>query len=253
MARLSQIPMLLVLVLHGIAHSQNAPLPAAGNSRIYILLKPILADPGAARDAFSQRMAALGALNLQFVSGANAARCEAPSVAQPLIAADQDVSAVLPIDSAAAPAPPTAPQAPVFSTPPYMPGPQAMPFPSAAPMGGGMSAGMALLTDLAGSMVVKLLSPAASCKIRLAGEPVVISSAGGTGAFEVKASGNCAWMATSTADWLQLKTEAKASGAVAITFTATPNTGGPRQAVVVIQAVAGMPQLKGHTVLVVRQ
>jgi hypothetical protein len=120
-------------------------------------------------------------------------------------------------------------------------------------MAGGMSAGMAMLTDFAGSLVVKLLTPGSSCKIRLHGPAPAAPAAGGAGAFEVKASGNCAWQAVSTADWLQVKTEVNATGTVALVYTAARNSSGHRQAVVVIQPVAGMPPLRGHTVVLVGQ
>jgi hypothetical protein len=120
-------------------------------------------------------------------------------------------------------------------------------------MGGGMSAGMAMLTDFAGNLVVKLLAPGSSCKIRLHGSAAAIASAGGAGAFEVKSSGNCAWQAVSTADWLQVKTEVNTAGTVAVVYTAARNSGAHRQAVVVIQPVIGLAPLKGHTVTVVAQ
>ena len=97
-------------------------------------------------------------------------------------------------------------------------------------MGGGMNMGMALLTDVAGSVIVKMLSP---------------------GSIDVKASGSCAWQAVSTADWLQLKSEVNAAGTVSVVYTAAPGLNARRQAVIVIQPVAGMPPLKGQTVVVV--
>jgi hypothetical protein len=256
MARQLNPTLLLSLMLAGVLAGQPAQPPAAGNSRIYILLKPSVASPGDARDAFSQRMAALGAINLQFVTGANAARCDAPAAAQTAIGADQDVSGVLPVMDAAAPGAPGAPspsQAPVFTTPPYIPPQQPMPYPGNVPMGSGMSAGMAMLTDFAGNMLVKLLAPGTSCKIRLQTNAPAIPASGGAGAFEVKATGNCAWQAVSTADWLQVKTEVNATGTVTMVYTAARNTGEHRQAVVVIQPVAGMAPLKGHTVMLVVQ
>jgi hypothetical protein len=120
-------------------------------------------------------------------------------------------------------------------------------------MGGGMNAGMAMLTDFAGNILVKLLAPASSCKIRLHGPAPAIPAAGGSGAFEVKASGNCAWQAISTAGWLQVKMDVYAAGMTAVTFTAGGNSSGRRQAVVVIQPVAGLAPLKGHTVMLVGQ
>jgi hypothetical protein len=260
---------LLMLGLAGALFAQSPQPPPAGNPRIYILLKPTVTEPGAARDAFAQRMAALGAVNLQFVSGANAARCEAPATAQAGILSDADVSAVLPIDgnpSATSavqapvpapvllppPPPPPPPQGAVF-TPPYIPPQQPVPISAGVPMGGGMNAGMAMLTDFAGSMVVRLLSAGSTCKIRLHGRAPAIPASGGAGAFEVKASGNCAWQAVSTADWLQVKTEANTSGTVAVVYKAAGISGGHRQAVIVIQPVAGMAPLKGHTVILVDQ
>jgi hypothetical protein len=255
-------------MLAGALRGQTPQPPAAGNSRIYILLKASVASPGAARDAFSQRMAALGVINLQFVTNANAARCEAPAAAQAAIGADADVAGVLPMDAgspaapaAVAPAPVAPPlvvapppvPGPIFSTPPYIPPQQTIPISAGVPMAGGMSAGMAMLTDFAGSMVVKLLTPGSSCKIRLRGPIPSIPAEGGAGAFEVKASGNCAWQAVSTADWLQVKTEVNAAGTVAVAYTAARNPTGRRQAAVVIQAFAGMGPLRGHTVMLVGQ
>jgi hypothetical protein len=234
-------------------------------ARVYLLLKPGVADPGPAHDAFTQRVAALGAINLQFVSGTNAAKCEVPPALQAALGSDPDVTAVLPIDQGLAPSPapppPSAPivspmpplPGPVFSTPPYIPPQQPMSISPSMPVGGGMSAGMAMLTDFAGNMVVKLLNPGLSCKIRLSRTVPAISPSGGSGAFEVKASGNCAWQAVSTADWLHVKTEANTGGTVAVIYSATPNSTGHRQAVVVLQPVAGMAALKGHTVMLVGQ
>jgi hypothetical protein len=281
---------MLMLILAGGGLGQTPPPPAAsntgvsnpsvgntsigntsiGNSRIYILLKPSVAQPGDAHDAFPRRMAELGVTNLQFVTGAYAARCEAPVSAQPSIAADADVTGVLPMDAATQATPPAGPpalpppavpvpvtpppiQGPVLSTPPYMPPPQSIPISAGVPVGGGMNAGMTMLTDLAGTVVVKLLTPGSSCKIRVRGQAQTIPAAGGEGAFEVKASGNCAWQAVSTADWLHVKSEVNVAGGVAVIYTAARNPGGHRQAVVVIQPVAGMAPLKGHTVASVAQ
>jgi len=258
---------LLMLGLAGALFAQSPQPPPSGNPRIYILLKPTVTEPGAARDALVQRMTALGAVNLQFVSGANAARCEAPATAQAAILSDADVSAVLPIDGSlsatsavpapapvppAPPPPPPPPQGAVF-TPPYIPPQQPVPISAGVPMGGGMNAGMAMLTDFAGSMVVRLLSAGSTCKIRLHGRAPAIPVSGGAGAFEVKASGNCAWQAVSTADWLQVKTQANTSGTVAVVYKAAGISGGHRQAVIVIQPVAGMAPLKGHTVILADQ
>src|SRR5438094_7610072 len=157
MTRRLQPVLLLLMMLAGAAHGQSPQPVVAGNSRIYILLKPALAEPGAARDAFTQRMGALSVVNLQFITGANAARAEAPAAAQPAIGADADVSGVLPLDAALPPAPPVATlPGPVISTPPYFPPQQTIPISAGVPMGGGMSAGMAMLTDVAGNVVVKL-------------------------------------------------------------------------------------------------
>lgn len=266
MARRLPVTIFLVLMLAAAGHGQTPPSFSAGITRIFILLKPSLAEPGAARDAFAQRMAALGVVNLQFITGVSAVRCEAPASAQSAISVDSDVSGVLSVDSAPGPvsglappspvAPPSAPT-PVIATPPYMPPQQTMPISTGIPMGGGpgggMSAGMAILTDLAGNVVVKLFTPASGCKVRLHRPAVPIPSAGGAGAFEVKASGNCAWQAVSTADWLRVKTEVNSAGTVAVTYSAPTNSGVPRQAVVVIQPVGGMGSLNGHTVMLVAQ
>src|ERR1035438_1269759 len=116
-------PILLALMLAVAGHGQTPQPPAPGFGRVYILLKPNLAEPGATRDAFAQRMAALGVVNLQFVTGANAARGDAPAAAQAAVSADADVSGVLPVDAAPLPAPaaPLPVQVPILSTPPYMP------------------------------------------------------------------------------------------------------------------------------------
>lgn len=249
----------MILASASLLHSQPAP---STTSKVYLLLKPAVAEPGASRDAFVERMTNLGAQNLQFVTGANAARCDATLEAQQAIAKDTDVASVLPIDAPPAPqnAPPNSvnPTAPLstppasISTPPYI-APPAMPIGGPIPVGGGMSLGMAMVTDFAGSVVVKLLSPGASCKIKLDTKSSVLPTAGGTGAFEVNASGNCAWLAVSTADWLTVKSDVSASGKFTIVYTASANPGGHRQAVIVIQPVSGMPPLKGRTVLVVSE
>jgi len=259
MASRFQTPLLAMLILAVAALGQTPQPPAAGNSRIYILLKPSVADPGAARDAFAQRMATLGAINLQFVGTANAARCEVPAAAQAAIGSDPDVAGVLPIDAAPATAPPTAPPtlppapSPAIATPPYFPPPPNIPISAGAPMGGGMNAGITMLTDFAGNVVVKLLTPGTACKIRIHGQVPVIPASGGSGAFEVSASGNCAWQAVSTADWLRVKSDINANGTVAVVYSASGNSSGHRQAVVVIQPFAGMAALKGHTVVLVGQ
>jgi len=257
--------LLLILAVAGIGRTQAPAAP--GTARIYLLLKPGVSDPGAAHDAFTQRMTALGATNLQFVSGTNAAKCEVPSAVQSALGSDPDVAAVLPIDataSSASPAPPISSAAPppgsslpplpgpVFSTPPYIPPQPPMSISPSMPVGGGMNAGMAMLSDFAGNLVVKLLSPVSACKIRLSGAAPAISAQGGSGAFEVKASGNCAWQAVSTADWLHVKTEVNAAGTVAVVYSASASPSGHRQAIVVIQPVAGIA-LKGHTVMLVGQ
>jgi hypothetical protein len=298
MSRRIHTPFFLMLILAGGGLGQTPPPPAAANTRIYILLKPRVAEPGDARDAFAHRMADLGVINLQFVTGAAAARCEAPVSAQTAIGADADVTGVLPMDAAtqatppaappAAPAPVTPPptqgpapatppptqgpapvtpppsqgpapvtppptQGPIISTPPYIPPQQSIPISAGVPMGAGMSAGMAMLTDFAGSMVVKLLTPGSSCKIRLHGPAPAIPAAGGEGAFEVKATGNCAWQAVSTADWLHVKSEVNVAGTVVVLYSAAKNPGEHRQTVVVIQPVAGLAPLKGHAVTLVAQ
>jgi hypothetical protein len=267
-----QVRVLLVLLLAGAGLGQTPPPPGASNSRIYILVKAGVAEPGAGHDAFAQRMTAMGVLNLQFVTGANAVRCEAPAAAQAAIAADADVTGVLPLDAAPTLAPaiigPATPTpvplpGPVVATPPYIPPQPGIPITNGVPIGGvpiggvpiggGLSAGMTMLTDFAGNVVVKLLTPGASCKIHLHSVAPAIPAAGGAGAFEVKASGNCAWQAVSTAGWLQVRADVNAAGTTAVTYAAAANSSGSRHAVVVIQPVAGLAPLKGHTVILVSQ
>jgi hypothetical protein len=207
-------------------------------------------------------MTALGAVNVQFVTGTNAVRCEARTTAQAALAADADVAAVLPMDGTVPPSPPQSPNAapvpapvpapPPQALPPYIPA-APMPFPAAVPVGGGMSMGMTMLTDFAGTLAVKLLAPPPACRIRLRDTLVVLPAAGGAGALEVRASGSCAWQAVSTSDWLRVKSEVNANGTVAITYSAAGNSGGHRQGAVIIQAVAGAPGLKGRTVALVAQ
>jgi hypothetical protein len=112
---------------------------------------------------------------------------------------------------------------------------------------------MTVLTDFASGVVVKMLNPAPSCKIKLPKSISTIAASGGNGAFEVHASGSCAWQAVSTADWLKVKTDVYANGSAAVTFTATPSASGNRQGAILIQPLAGMPPIKGHSVQLVEQ
>ncbi len=251
---------LAMILLSAAGWSQTPPPATANNAKVYLLLKPGAGEGAAARDSFTQRMTALGAVNVQFVTGTNAVRCEAPTTAQTAMAADADVAAVLPMDGTAATSPPQSPNAapvpapPPQALPPYIPPPAApMPFPAAVPVGGGMSMGMTMLTDFAGTLAVKLLAPPPACRIRLRDTLVVLPAAGGAGALEVRASGSCAWQAVSTSDWLRVKSEVNANGTVAITYSAAGNSGGHRQGAIIIQAVAGAPGLKGRTVALVAQ
>ncbi len=164
-----------------------APGPAPAALKIYLLLKPALAEAGEARDAFTTRMAALNVSNLQFLAGTNAAKCEAPVSSLAAIAQDAGVAGVLPIepgkDADAAPPSPNPPQPmqtgaagpPPSIIPPVTPPfagmqtsmPIGMGMGGAIPLGGGMSMGLAVLTDFASGVVVKMLNPGPSCKIRL--------------------------------------------------------------------------------------
>lgn len=260
-SKLTNTLMLLALLASLAPGQQPSKAPA-----IFILLKPALNQPGPAREAFLLRILTLGAGNVHFVdaAGATAVRCTAPSIANPAIAADPDVAAVLPIDeptpSDPIPAPNavTAPQ--IGATPPpYTPQPQT--FPAGIGMGaglgmpgaGGMNMGMAMLTDIAGSVIVKLLTPAPGCKISLSSHPPPFPARGGSGAFEVKASGNCAWQAVSTAGWLQIPAGVQGPGKAAVNFTVLPHAAGKRQAAVVLQAVSGTGPLRGKTVLMLNQ
>src|ERR1022692_445184 len=63
MVRQLHPPVVLLVLLAVAGYGQTPQPPAAGYSRIYILLKPAVAEPGAARDAFAQRLAAFGVIN----------------------------------------------------------------------------------------------------------------------------------------------------------------------------------------------
>src|SRR5215469_3015720 len=108
-------------------------------------------------------MAALNVSNMEFVAGANAAKCEAPVSSLPALAQDVDVAGLLPVETgkdsdhaplALNPLPPAAsviappPVAPPI-TPPFAGMQTSMPVGMAGPipLGGGMSVGMAVLTD----------------------------------------------------------------------------------------------------------
>jgi hypothetical protein len=112
---------------------------------------------------------------------------------------------------------------------------------------------MAALTDFASGVVVKMLSPGQSCKIRLSKAVVAAPATGGGGAIEVRASGNCAWQAVSTSDWLKVKNNVYGSGTSAVAFTVTANASGHRQAAILIQPLAGTAPVKGRVVQIVAQ
>ena len=140
-----------------------APGPAPATLKIYLLLKPAMAEAGEARDAFTARMAALNVSNLQFLAGTNAAKCEAPVTSLAAIAQDAGVAGVLPIEpgkdaDAAIPTPnPPQPVQTGVNPPPSIAPPTTPPFAGmqtsmpigmgmggAVPLGGGMSLGMAV-------------------------------------------------------------------------------------------------------------
>lgn len=244
----------------------SAAVSIAKNPAMYIVLKASLKQGGTAREAFLLRMAALGASNVRFVDsgGTVAARCTAPASATASIAADADVAGVLPIDDGKEPEAAAGPPLPVLpagapplpiSTPPYMQQPPN--FPSAGGIGvgggGGMNMGIAMLTDIASTAIVKLLTPATGCKVSFTNLPTEVPARGGTGAFEVKASGNCAWQAVSTADWLQIGSSVLGPGTAAVSFTVLAHPAGKRQAAVILQVVGGTGPLRGKTVLMVSQ
>ena len=227
---------------------------------------------------------------MRFVEGTGAAaiRAVAPGSANPSIAADADVAAVLPIEEgkdpeiASNPATlPTGPTltpgppasispgiasspplpTPTLSTPPFNP-PPFSPQPTSFPVGGGSgvlgggsatNVGIAMLTDLASGAIVKLLTPVPGCKTGIAASLAVIPAAGGSGAFEVKSSGNCAWQAVSTAEWVKIGSGVLGPGTSLVTFTAMPHIAGKRQAAVILQAVGSTGPLRGKTVVMVTQ
>src|SRR4051812_15661114 len=82
--------------------------------------------------------------------------------------------------------------------------------------GGGMGMGVHVLVGLGGGALVKLLSPATGCKLSFTALPAILPAVGGSGAFEVKASGNCAWQAVSTAEWLQITSGVLGPGAAGV-------------------------------------
>jgi hypothetical protein len=236
-------------------------------SPFYIVLKASLHEPGTARESFLLRMMGLGASEMRVVEegGTVAVRCNVPASAVAAIAADPDVAGVLPIDEgkqaaaispvlpAEIPAlPVVAPNAPIVSSPPFVPQPPAI-APAIGVGSGGMNQGIAMLTDLAGGVIVKLLTPAPGCKVGLSAASKAIPPLGGTGAFEVKASGNCAWQAVSTADWLQVTGGVLGPGAATVSFTVVGHAAGKRQAAVILQAVGATGPLRGKTVMMVTQ
>jgi hypothetical protein len=241
--------------------------PETKGPTVYIVLKASLHEPGTARETFLLRMMGLGASEMRFVEeGATVAvRCNAPASAVAAIAADPDVAGVLPIEegkqaAAISPVLPTevpalpvvASNAPLISSPPFVSQPPTI-SPTIGVGGGGMNQGIAMLTDLAGGVIVKLLTPAPGCKIGFAAPSKAIPPLGGTGAFEVKASGNCAWQAVSTADWLHVTGGVLGPGAATLSFTVVAHAAGKRQAAVILQAVGATGPLRGKTVMMVTQ
>jgi len=266
----------------------NPAAISAKDPAVYIVLKPSVNQPGPARERFLLRMTALGVSNVRFVDsgGMAAVRCTAPVAVTESIAADADVAGVLPIDDSKEPAAPAAPAPsipapptsatllplpvpssptpalstvvappPMISTPPFIPQQQSFPSNGGIGLGGGsgMNMGIAMLTDVAGGAIVKMLTPAPGCKVNFKGLPPMVPALGGTGAFEVKVAGNCAWQAVSTADWLQVSSSVLGPGAAAVSFTVLPHAAGKRQAAVILQAVGATGPLRGKTVLMVSQ
>ncbi len=249
------------LLLAGLALCQAPPSSAVKNPAVYLLLKTSAQESGKTRESFLLRMMALGVSDMKFVeTGATVAvRCSAPASTIAALGTDADIAAVLPIESeapalVAQPAfSPVPSPVPLNSTPPFI-----APPPSLSPGigiggAGGMNQGLALLTDMAGGMVVKLLTPAPGCKVGFTARPAPIPPLGGSGALEVKASGNCAWQAVATADWVKINASVLGPGAATVTFTVLPHAPGKRQAAVILQAVGGTGPLRGKTVAMVTQ
>ena len=122
-------------------------------------------------------------------------------------------------------------------------------------MGGGMPGmgGMAMLDNLAGTVVTRLLNRAPGCKISLAKTPAKFDAVGGDGVVMVNASGTCAWQAQASADWIQITSGAGVSGSGLISYTILPGAKKSRSAVITIDAAPGSTPIHGNASHIVLQ
>jgi hypothetical protein len=259
----------------------NTPTAPPKSPTIYVVLKPGIHEPGLARETFLLRMMSLGLTGIRLfdIGSVTVMRCSALPANSPSITADPDVAgivsgddlqneaipaipgmaatqaaAIVPASAIPAPMPPLPQiQTPSFGTPPFgSPPPTGF---GTVGFGTGISMGTAMLTDIVSGAIVKMLTQQPGCKSQIKPPSEPIPAAGGSGALEVKVSGNCAWQAVSTADWLHVFTGVQGPGESAISFSVAARAANesPRQAAVILQVVGATGPIRGKTVVTVRQ
>ena len=283
MIRQSIVRALLPLFFASVALCQTAPATNEAPFRVYAFLKPSVMQQPAARDGLLRRLGALGAANLQYNAGVDAIRCDVPLLSLAALRNDPDVTGVLPADSARDPLPLAVPSSPAPTTP--VPPPAAFgplnappmttmggmggvqptfPAPAQPPMLGTMgqpqltfpqpaASASGLLAELAVGLVGRLLTRQPSCQVDIGAAPAAVPNAGGLGSFSVRASGNCAWQAISTADWVEITNGTGGSGATVVVYKVAAGSPAPRTGNIHIQATTGSSPLKGRTVQTVSQ
>ena len=244
--RLQLCGFFLLSVAHGAVILSN-PQPAP----VYVVTRPINTE---GRALLSARMLVLNAANLFWYEGANVVRADVPPAAIEPLRADRDVLLVLTQEQSQAPTPPAA----LMQQPPMPPmqmGMNPMGMVGGSGMGGGMPGmgGMAMLDNLAGTVVTRLLNRAPGCKISLAKTPAKFDAVGGDGVVMVNASGTCAWQAQASADWIQITSGAGVSGSGLISYTILPGAKKSRSAVITIAAAPGSTPIHGNASHIVLQ
>ncbi len=72
------------------------------------------------------------------------------------------------------------------------------------------------------------VNQASGCTVGIAPTSQTMTAAGGTGSFNVTASGSCGWTATPNMPWISVTGGASGSGNGTVQFSVAPNTGGAR-------------------------
>ena len=79
------------------------------------------------------------------------------------------------------------------------------------------------------------VTQASGCTVSIAPTSQAVPSAGGSGSFNVNATGTCAWNANPpTVPWIHITSAASGTGPGSIQFTVDPNTGGARSGTITV-------------------